>query len=384
MPTKHARGGLKPGALMHADDRADTFLLDAVAYRYGEAVRASRIAESASDVDVRETGRLEENAAYHEMESLLHTVAVDCSASGFPLTLPPQLLERWSRVHAREMARTALIHHGALKALGALDRAGICAIPLKGFYLASATFERKGARTFKDLDLLVERSSLPALNDVLLAAGFTPAPGRPAFVPAPACTVYSLPVEGSETAMEIDIHVGMHWPEEYERRTAFRAEDLWAEAAPVELEGMPSWAMSPEHLVITTLLDAAVNHRYARLIKFRDVLEITRRHEVDWEALEGWCRRWKVCSFVGPGLRYLAEMNEGFSIPAGTLASVLPSYAAMKAFHHALPVQALPGHRSRSYTPANLLFFMLSDTPLARARGLAYMPLHMYKGRRRF
>ncbi len=147
---------------------------------------------------------------------------------------------------------------------------------------------------------------------------------------------------------------------------------------------MPSWAMSPEHLVITTLLDAAVNHRYARLIKFRDVLEITRRHEVDWEALEGWCRRWKVCSFVGPGLRYLAEMNEGFSIPAGTLASVLPSYAAMKAFHRALPVQALPGHRSRSYTPANLLFFMLSDTPLARARGLAYMPLHMYKGRRRF
>jgi hypothetical protein len=282
------------------------------------------------------------------------------------------------------MARTTMIHYGAVKALSALAEAGIRAVPLKGFYLASCSYERKSARGFKDLDLLVEPTALMGLNEALLGAGFQPAPDRPSFVPAPAYTVYSLPMEGSDTAMEIDIHIGMHWPEEYEHRTSFRSEDLWSSAAAEEVEGMRLWALSPEHLVITTLLDVAVNHRYARLVKFRDVLEILRTAEVDWVEVEAWCRRWEVRSFVGPGLRFLAEMDGGINMPSGMLDSLLPSYAAMRMFLRALPAAALPDHRSRSFSFANLMFFGLSDTPRERARGLLHMPGHILRGRRRF
>ncbi|MBN2026745.1 MAG: nucleotidyltransferase family protein [Actinobacteria bacterium] len=363
---------------------SSTFLLAAVAHRYGDPEGAERLASSAAGLTPSETARLEGNAAYHELEPLLHTIDAHCSYIGCPLRLPRELTDRWAQAHAREMARTAIIHFGATKALDVLAEAGIRAIPLKGFYLTSVMYWRKDARGFKDLDLLIEPEALPSLHQALLGAGFQPAPERPSFVPAPACTVYSLPMEGSEAAMEIDIHIGMHWPEEYELRTGFRSADLWSHAAPEEAEGLRFWAMCPEHLLITTFLDVAVNHRYARLVKFRDVLEILRAAGVDWDEVDKLCRRWGVRSFVGPGLRLLREIDADSPVPPEVVRSLLPSYAAMRAFARALPARALPDHRSRSFSLPNLLFFVLADTPRERARGLAHIPRHMLRGRHRF
>ena len=360
------------------------FLLAAVAYEFGDGDRAAALAGLARSMPPPDMDRLAVNAPYHELEPLLHLVAADCAACGSPLELPPELTARWSQVHTREAARTAVIHYGAERALSALDAAGVRAAPLKGFYLASACYARKSARAFKDLDLLVEPDALAQLNGALREAGFQPAPHRPAFVPAPAYTVYSLPLEGSDTAMEIDIHIGMHWPEEYELRTGFRSADLWTHAAPREAEGLRFWAMSPEHLLITTFLDVAVNHRYARLVKFRDAIEILRTAGVDWNKVEEDCRRWEVRSFVGPGLRLLREIDAGLPLPREAVESLLPSYAAMRAFTRSLPAGALPDHRSRSFSLPNLLFFILADTPRERVRGLAHIPRHMLRGRRRF
>jgi hypothetical protein len=363
---------------------ASLFLLAATAYRCRHEHDADRLSKLAVALTPHEACILQDNAAYHELEPLLHTIVTDCSESGIALRLPPHLPSRWAEVHEREMARSAIIHYGAVKALRALEEAGVRAIPLKGFYLAASSYERKSARAFKDLDLLVERAALEDLNEALLGAGFLPAPDRPSFVPAPAYTVYSLPVEGSDTAMEIDIHIGMHWPAEYDRRTELRAEDLWSKATQEEVGGMRLWALSTEHLLITTFLDVAINHRYARLVKFRDVLEVLRRAEVDWDEMAECCRRWRVLSFICPGLRFMGEIDERLAIPASMFDSLLPPYAAMRAFLRALPLEALPGHRSRSFSLANLLFFLLADTPGERARGLLHMPRHMFRGRHRF
>lgn len=367
-----------------AESVSSLFLLAAVAYRFGDEGEAARLAKLAGRMTPSGMDRLTVNAAYHELEPLLHLIATDCSACDQPLELPPELAARWSQVHAREAARSTIIHYGAEKALSALAEAGVRAAPLKGFFLASESYEKKSARAFKDLDLLVEPDTLAQLNEALLGAGFQPASHRPAFVPAPAYTVYSLPLEGSDTAMEIDIHTGMHWPGEYESRTSFRSEDLWSYSSRHEVEGMPAWVLSPEHLIITTFLDVAVNHRYARLVKFRDILEILSGTEVDWAETEDWCRRWEVRSFVGPGLRYLDGMDSSLAIPSGTLDAMLPSYAAMKMFTRFLPVSALPDHRSRSFSLANLLFFVLADAPRERANGLLRLPGHMLRGRKRF
>jgi hypothetical protein len=360
------------------------FLLSAAAYRFGEEEGAARLSELAGMIPPAELAKLEENASYHELEPLLHLVAGDCSRLGHPLNLPENLAARWSRVHERESARSAVIHHGAGMALAALVDAGVRTIPLKGYYLASRFYERKSSRPFRDLDLLVEEESLPALNRALLDTGFRPHPGRPSFVPAPAYTVYFLPVGESDAAMEIDIHVGMHWPEEYFLRTRFRSEDLWTEVSPEIVEGTPAWSLSPVHLVITTLLDVAVNHRYARLVKFRDLCEILRKVELDWEEMVSWCRRWEVRSFVGPGLRFLAELDPALMEPPPGPEPLLPSYPLMDLFLRAMPAAGIPDHRARSFSLPNLIFFLLADTGSERARGLLHLPRHILRGRHKF
>ena len=176
----------------------------------------------------------------------------------------------------------------------------------------------------------------------------------------------------------------MHWPKEYSRKTGFRSEDIWSNAAEDKIDGLSVWAMSPAHLLITTFLDCAVNHRYARLIKFRDIIEVIRKADMDWDEVESWSERWRVVSFVAPGLKLLSEMDPGAPIPPQVLHSLLPSYPLMRLFLNVLPAAALPGHRGRSFSLPNLLFFLLGDTPAERARGLAYLPYHILRGRRRF
>ncbi|OFW59073.1 MAG: hypothetical protein A2W01_04255 [Candidatus Solincola sediminis] len=364
------------------NNAADSFLLAAVAYNFGHREDAAALRKLALVIDSGQLSGLGENAAYHELQSLLHLVCEDCSRLGHPLQLPEELTAGWALIHERETIRTTLIHHGAAQALTALEQAGVRAIPLKGFYI-SKLYDRSGARGFRDLDLLVEKDSLAALNHVLLDSGFQPHEDSPSFVPAPAFTVYYLPIDGSDTGMEIDIHIGMHWPEEYFRRTAFKGQELWGEARRMTLDGLTCWGMSPVHLIITTLLDVSINHRYARLIKFRDLIEVLRKEDLDWDALEYWSDRWQIRSFVAPGLVMLQALYPSL-VPPGFAESLLPSYLLMNLFMRHFELDTIPGHRSRSFTLPNLIFFLLGDTRRSRLRGLLGLPSHVIKGRHKF
>ena len=113
----------------------DGFLLAAVAYPFGDERKAAQLAELAERISPAGMIRMAENATYHELIPLLHVVAGDCTRLGHSLPFPDRMLEKWSQVYEREVVRSAVIHHGAKKALSALEDAGVRAIPLKGFYL---------------------------------------------------------------------------------------------------------------------------------------------------------------------------------------------------------------------------------------------------------
>jgi Uncharacterised nucleotidyltransferase len=371
--------GCEKEILLLGKDALGSFILQAAAYHFGSEDEAAALLDLSRTIAGGEYERLRNDVGYHELESLFHLIGEDCARLGRGLSLPDDLLNGWAAIYEREKVRSTLIQYGAVRALSALDEAGVRAIPLKGFYI-SRIYDRPGARGFRDLDLLVEPESLPGLNRALQDAGFEPHEGSPSFVPAPAFTVYYLPINGSDTGMEIDIHIGMHWPPEYFKRTAFNASELWSRTRPIELDGLNCWAMANEDFLITTLLDVAINHRYARLIKFRDLLELLRKDGVDWDYVSEISSDWAVRSFVAPGLEMLATLDPAL-VPAGAAASLLPSYVLIKLFERTLGIEDLPDHRSRSFALANLAFFLLGDSPRARLRGLAGLPYHMLRAR---
>lgn len=364
--------------------RSGSFLLAAVSYRFDDVDDARYLSLLSARLGPGDEERLSLDARYHELLPLLHLVAGDCSSLGHPLRLSPATLRRWEEEYNRETIRSTLVMQGARTALASLAEVGITVMPLKGSYLSTRYYRREGARPFRDFDLLVREEDLPGLHSALTGAGFRPLRERPSFVPAPACTVYSLPLEDGRTVTEVDVHVDMHWPEEYRRRTRFRLSEVWEGSRPENWEGFPVRTMQPEHLLVFTLLDLACNHRYARLVKFRDLLEITSSEHVDWGQVINLSLRWEVASLVGPGLYYLLHLQPEDSVPPSAVENLLPRHAAGRLLLRSLPPQDLPAHRSRSLSVANLLFFLLSDRRRERLRSLVYIPRHLLRGLRRF
>lgn len=360
------------------------FLLAAVSYRFGEEEDARNLSRLSGCLDTKEEKILGDDAKYHELLPLLHLVAADCASLGHALELSPSTLRDWEAEYRRETVRSVLVMHGARAALASLSGHGIRVIPLKGAYLSTRYYRRPGARPFRDFDLMVRKEDLQGLHSALIGAGFRPVEDRPSFVSAPACTVYSLALEDGATVVEVDVHVSMHWPGEYDRRTRFRVSDIWGDAQPETWEGTSILAMRPEYLLIVTLLDLAVNHRYARLIRFRDLLEIIDKEAIDWEEVSRYAKLWEVASQVGPGLLFLRHLDTANRVPSSLIDELIPGYPTARLFLRFLHPWDLPAHRSRSFSLANLLFFLLADRAGERLRGLVYIPRHLSRGVRRF
>jgi hypothetical protein len=91
--------------------------------------------------------------------------------------LLPESLEKpvAERLHANRMR--ALFYRGAAaKVLSALERAGIRALPVKGFALAESVHADPGCRLYGDLDILVDVKSLRAAVDALRPIGYRALP----------------------------------------------------------------------------------------------------------------------------------------------------------------------------------------------------------------
>ena len=147
----------------------------------------------------------------------------------------------------------------------------------------------------------------------------------------------------------------------------------------IDFRGVPAAAMSPEHLVIYTCLDLAVNHRFAHLIKFRDLFEVFSRFPVDFGELSLWAGRWEVRSFVFLGLSIFRAMGGGSFVSREQLLGLRPRYPLLKAYEAMTPPRSLPYRRARTVSRPTWVFLLLGDRLGQRARGLLNLPRHLFR-----
>ena len=91
----------------------------------------------------------------------------------FPESVPGALLNRLkARFHAN-LAYNLFLTAELLKVLSLFENHGISAVPFKGPVLASSVYGNLSFREFSDLDILIHKSDLKRVKDLLLSQGYS-------------------------------------------------------------------------------------------------------------------------------------------------------------------------------------------------------------------
>jgi hypothetical protein len=181
-------------------------------------------------------------------------------------------------------ARNALIARGLAGVLGALARAGVPAIPLKGVVLAGSLYGDPAVRVCSDIDVLVPPGAVPRAFEAMREAGCVPDAEEQDVAPADLPMLLESNIEyafalPSPPHCPVELHWGIawRWP-----GAGTAVDDLWAEARPADWAGIPVRVMSPEWDLLYLSVHAA-RHRWQSLKWLADIHEVCARG-LDWGA----------------------------------------------------------------------------------------------------
>jgi len=161
------------------------------------------------------------------------------------------------------------------RAKSALDRAGVPWVVMKGPVLAAHWYRDPAARTYHDLDLLVDPAALAAAMDALTAAGFAERNHNWS-------GLRSLGL-GEVTLASDDVTIDLHWHvvtfERDRRQLQFRTADLMRRRQPVQLGSVAATTFDDADTLGHVVLHTQGNGGRL-LLQLRDVHTVAAR--VDW------------------------------------------------------------------------------------------------------
>lgn len=238
-------------------------------------------------------------------------------AVGLLERLPAEVAEQLRRVYLSNLARSTQMLAELGRVLGALDRGGVRAIPLKGAYLAQAVYGNPALRALGDLDLLVPRRSLGRAAVVLDGLGYDVRAWRG---PLPDKRHEMLPISCRATRTSLDVH----WCPIHVGEGAGRlVRELWASSRPAQVAGQAARALADEELLLALMWHWVHADRLCgdlrNLVDIATLVE--RRPALDWARVmelaqtRGWVRGLAVALQAAAGWL-------GAPVPAAVLAAV--------------------------------------------------------------
>jgi hypothetical protein len=199
---------------------------------------------------------------------------------------PSEVLEKMKRIYLASAARNMRLYHELGQVLKGCSEATIPVILLKGAHLAEFVYKDIALRPMSDIDILVEKSHLGRMKDVLIALGYIMSReemGQSQEHLAP------FRKQGA-TSIEVHYHI------------AVPPISLWIDigklserARSVKLEGIEATTLAPNDLLLHLCLHASIHHGFDNGVRplFDIAYMIERYHgEIDWEDLIDIGQRW--------------------------------------------------------------------------------------------
>jgi len=224
-------------------------------------------------------GRLTDLAERHGLRPLLYRHLDAEAAERLPR---PTMVDLWTHYERRALTNR-LMAEELLRILGALEQAGIPALPYKGPALAASLYDDLALREFGDLDILLRPHQVLAAKAVLQAHGYRPlydlTPAVEAAFLASRAQYHLVLVHGDSS-----IAVELHWMSDPD----FPVEPIdderwWAELDQVAVAGGRVHSFSNRELMLVLCLHGS-KHHWTGLGWLVDVAELARRQSrADWD-----------------------------------------------------------------------------------------------------
>ncbi len=236
------------------------------------------------------------------------------------------------------------VQHSAniVEALGALHRAGVEFVVLKGLALAYTVYPAPHLRPKSDADLWIPREQISLAVDVLRRLGYTPRLNSGSLEDESAGSEGEiLLTQAHTTTTKIEVQFppmrGL-WA-----RTCARIDHtaLWQRTETVMIDGQMAKVLSPADAILHTAFHQAINHQFTYPCWLRSLLDIhfiVLQGNVAWNTLIESARAWRLRTLTWTVLD-LAHRLLGTPIPSSVLAALRPSALHNALLEH-LPIEA--------------------------------------------
>jgi hypothetical protein len=220
------------------------------------------------------------------------------------LELLGEAVEPLRRLRSKVQADNLLLIARAEQAAGALHKAGVPALALKGLDLIHRVYTRFDERALDDVDLLVPYEQLNEAMAALESVGFrSPAePARTHYIRSS----HHLPLESPGP---IGVGFELHWDLAQQGRFSVDPEGILERAKPLDVGGNPMLRCDDHDLVAHLLLHHLSHYFDTRMKWLVDLQLITRLPGFDWERVVERIDQWGARVATGASLLHLHKLD---------------------------------------------------------------------------
>lgn len=217
------------------------------------------------------------------------------------------------------VARGALADRQLAAVLGALSRAGVPAVVVKGAALGTY-YPDPALRLYSDIDIMIGRERLEAAERALNDLGYRCLASRGWWLDR----FHHLPPMASDSGAFL---VELHWRLDYEEEKGrLPAEDLWARAVPWTVRGRPALRLDTVDEALYVCRHAVVQHKVRGA--FRALVDLARVveswGEEEWEELVQRSLDYRLERSVFLMLALTRELLD-LEVPAAVMSALRPS-----------------------------------------------------------
>jgi hypothetical protein len=223
-------------------------------------------------------------STFHNIEPL---VFFHIKEKGMENVLPPNIYQQFQKSYHQNAACNLRKFHELGQILECLNKSRLPVVILKGAFLASCVYSNPALRSMQDLDILIQRQSIPAAIDKLIKIGY-----HLAIPPWVNSIGFHVVLATPEISSRLEIHWDLTTPNEHYK---IPSDALWASTIPIEIENQQALALCPEHLIIHLCQHTAINHLFMQGL--RPLIDIDRtvrryRDDLGWKKIISLSSAW--------------------------------------------------------------------------------------------